>query len=191
MFSVKLFIALLLLIFTKAATFAGEASKTMRPDILKTSVDSSKTAPKHSAVKALWMSAVLPGLGQAYNKKYWKIPIVWAGFAGLGYGLYHTGSRFMAYRNAYRLQVDGRPETLGSVNGISDPAGLKFYRDQNKRNLDITAICTAVWYILNLVDASVDAHLFHYDISDDLSLEWQPVMINNQQPGLGLSLRLR
>lgn len=163
----------------------------MRPEVLKTAADSSKTIKKHSPGRALWMSAVLPGLGQAYNKKYWKIPIVWAGFAGLGYGLYHTASRFVDYRNAYRLQVDGRIETVGSVKGISDPAVLKFYRDQNKRNLDITAICTAVWYALNIIDASVDAHLFHYDISDDLSLDWQPVMIDSRHPGLGLSLQIK
>ncbi len=170
---------------------AGDAPRHLRPANLNSLPDSVQSAKKHSPLKALWMSAVLPGLGQAYNKKYWKIPIVWAGFAGLGYGLYHTGSRFVAYRNAYRLQVDDRPETAGSVNGISDPASLKFYRDQNKRNLDITAIFTAVWYVLNLVDASVDAHLYHYDISDDLSMEWQPVLINSQHPGLGLSLHLR
>lgn len=131
---------------------------------------------RHSPAKAAVFSAVLPGLGQAYNKKYWKIPIVYAGLGGLGYAVYHTASNFNAYRNAYRLQVDENPLTLGEVKGISDASTLKSYRDYYKRYLDVSAICTAVWYTLNIVDAAVDAHLFEWNMRDDLSVSWRPVV---------------
>lgn len=131
---------------------------------------------RHSPMKASLFSAAVPGLGQGYNKKYWKIPIVYAGFAGLGYAVYHTASNFQGYRNAYRLQVDGDPITIGSYKGVEDAATLKSYRDHFKRNLDISAICMAVWYALNIVDAAVDAHLFEWNMSDDLSMRVEPIL---------------
>lgn len=193
-FGMKVLWVLLLFIAFSGKAEVPALTTSLVPDtiplVTKDSVEVKKVN-KHSPGKALWMSAVLPGLGQAYNKKYWKIPVIWAGFGGLGYGIYHTASRFVQYRNAYRLQVDQDPSTIGEVKGIQDPATLKFYRDQNKRNLDIVSICTAVWYALNLIDAAVDAHLFHYDISDDLTLQWQPVVIDGKYPGGGLALHLR
>lgn len=150
---------------------------------------------RHSPAKAAVFSAVLPGLGQAYNKKYWKIPIVYAGLGGLGFAVYHTASNFNAYRNAYRLQVDENPLTVGQVNGISDASTLKSYRDYYKRYLDISAICTAVWYTLNIVDAAVDAHLFEWNMRDDLSVSWRPVVqpyggLQQPQAMAGVSIRL-
>lgn len=137
-----------------------------------------KNMKRHSPTKAAIFSAVLPGLGQGYNKKYWKIPIVYAGFAGLGYAVYYTTTEFKGYRNAYRLQVDENPATLGEYRGIDDAATLKSYRDYFKRNLDISAICMAVWYTLNIVDAAVDAHLFEWNMKDDLNVSWHPVLVN-------------
>jgi hypothetical protein len=134
---------------------------------------------RHSPLHASLFSMVLPGLGQAYNRRYWKIPIIYAGFGGLGYAIYHTGSNFNGYRSAYRLQVDGDPNTLGSYKGVEQAATLKEYRDFFKRNLDITVICTAVWYILNVVDAAVDAHLFEWNMNDDLNLSWHPTVITS------------
>jgi hypothetical protein len=131
---------------------------------------------RHSPLKASLFSAALPGLGQGYNKKYWKIPIVYAGFAGLGYAVYYTASNFQGYRNAYRLQVDEDPNTIGSYKGVQDAATLKSYRDYFKRNLDISAICMSVWYVLNIVDAAVDAHLFEWNMSDDLSMRVEPIL---------------
>ncbi len=153
-----------------------------------------KKAKRHSPTKAALFSAVLPGLGQGYNKKYWKIPIVYAGFGGLGYALYYTATEFKGYRNAYRLQVDLDPASYGSYRGVDDEATLKSYRDYYKRYLDISAICTAVWYTLNIVDAAVDAHLFEWNMKDDLNVSWRPVLIPPySQSGyatLGVQLRL-
>lgn len=141
--------------------------------------DSSLKAKKlrrHSPLYAALFSTVLPGLGQAYNKKYWKIPIVYAGLGGLSYALYYTASNFRGYRNAYRAQVALVSDPFASYNGVSDKAALKTYRDYFKRSLDATAICTGVFYILNIVDAAVDAHLFDWNMKDDIHLSWQPTV---------------
>lgn len=158
--------------------------------------DSSLAARKkrrHSPLYAALFSAALPGLGQAYNKKYWKIPIVYAGLGGLGYACYYTASNFVGYRNAYRAQVATVPDNFASYKGVSDEATLKSYRDYFKKNLDISAICTGVFYLLNIVDATVDAHLFEWNMKDDIHLTWQPVMITNPNyastaPGVRLNL---
>ena len=133
---------------------------------------------RHSPLYAALFSLAVPGLGQAYNKKYWKIPIVYAGFGGLGYAVYYTASNFTGYRNAYRLQVDEDPLTWGSYKGVSDEATLKSYRDYYKKNLDISAICTGVWLALVIIDATVDAHLFEWNMKDDIHLSWQPSLLS-------------
>lgn len=153
-----------------------------------------KKLRRHSPLYAALFSAVLPGLGQAYNRKYWKIPIVYAGLGGLGYGLYALSTSYNGYRAAYRLQVDEDPLTHGSYKGVDDVATLKAYRDSNKNNLDIVAIVTAVWYTLNIVDAAVDAHLFEWNMKDDIHLSWQPSVLSPQsnysQTSLGVKLNL-
>jgi hypothetical protein len=160
-----------------------------------TTANGKKKEKRHSPLKAALFSAALPGLGQGYNKKYWKIPIVYAGFAGLGYAVYYTATGFYGYRNAYRLQVDKNPDTYGSYKGIDDAATLKTYRDYFKKNLDMTAIFTAVWYTLNIVDAAVDAHLFEWNMKDDLSVSWRPVFVNpvlnSNTACLGLGIQLK
>ncbi len=143
-------------------------SDTLSPD--------NKKAKKHSPGKAALMSALLPGLGQAYNKKYWKIPIVYAGFGGLGYAVYYTANNFTLARNAYRKQVDEDENTIGVFEGTTDPATLREYRDFHKRNMTITALCTGVWYFLNIIDATVDAHLFNFNVTDKLSINWEPAI---------------
>jgi hypothetical protein len=156
-----------------------------------------KKKKRHSPTKAAIFSALLPGLGQGYNKKYWKIPIVYAGLGGLGFGVYYTGNNFIQYRNAYRLQIDDDPLSLGSYKGVTEANALKSYRDYYKRLLDITAICTGVWYLLNIVDAAVDAHLFEWNMRDDLNVSWRPEIITPvgvggyPQASVGASVRLR
>lgn len=140
-----------------------------------TPLDTAKSnSKKHSAKRAVFFSAVLPGLGQAYNKKYWKIPIVYAGFAGISYAVYYTATNYKNARDAYRLQADGDPNTIGSFQGTSNEATLKEYRDYHKRNLTISGFCLGLWYCLNLIDAAVDAHLFDFNMSDKLTMHVQP-----------------
>ena len=132
---------------------------------------------RHSPLKAALFSLAVPGLGQAYNKKYWKIPIVYAGFGGLSYAVYHTATNFHGYRRAYRAHVAIPPDLTASHKGVNNTEALKSYRDYYKRYLDISIICFSLWHVLNIVDATVDAHLFEWNMKDDLSVSWQPALI--------------
>lgn len=145
---------------------------TTPPTLVKDSVK------RHSPKKAAIFSAALPGLGQAYNKKYWKIPIIYAGFGGLGYSIYISAKHHNEFSAAYRLLVNDTSGLVGTVkiggHDYNTSQALN-YKNYYKRNLDISIIFTAVLYALNIVDATVDAHLFHFDISDKLTLHVQPV----------------
>jgi hypothetical protein len=129
----------------------------------------------HSPHKASLYSAVLPGLGQAYNQKYWKIPIVYAGVGAISY-------LAITNRNEYRL---AREAQVYVANGEEYPIENKYVgkysatdlitiRDYYRRNTEVSWIFLGLWYILNIVDATVDAHFFNYDISDEISLQLQP-----------------
>lgn len=149
---------------------------------------------RHSPAKAALFSAIVPGLGQAYNKKYWKIPIVYAGFAGLGYWLGTNIKNYKTYRNAYTLRLDDDTTTIDQFDGTLGTTDIKTFKDFYKRNLDLSIILNVVWYALNIVDATVDAHLFEFDVSDNLSLRIEPVLQyqsrNNQMTGIKFQLKL-
>ncbi len=184
---------------TDASPIAPHDTLNSLKDFDSTVVDTSarallKKQGKHSALKAGLFSAALPGLGQAYNKRYWKIPIIYAGFGGLGYALYYTSTNFNGYRAAYRQQVAVVPNLNASYNGISDAGTLKEERDYFKKYLDISAIGTGVWYLLTIVDAVVDAHLMTWNMKDDISLSWRPDMnppaISNNLAAAGVAFTL-
>ncbi|MBU2949395.1 hypothetical protein KO493_01655 [Tamlana agarivorans] len=128
--------------------------------------------------KAAFYSAILPGLGQAYNKKYWKIPVVWA---ALGTGIYFyskNNKEYNRYRDAYKsrlagftndefyLDSNGNQLTTPSVTTDGLQRGQEFYR----RNKEISLLITIGLYALNIIDANVDAHLMQYNIDENLSL---------------------
>ncbi|MBZ9731399.1 DUF5683 domain-containing protein [Salegentibacter sp. JZCK2] len=122
--------------------------------------------------KAAFYSAVLPGLGQAYNGRYWKIPIA---YAGLGVGVYfyiNNDNQWNRYRDAYKNRLAGRKDefTINGQERISDDGLIRaqqFYR----RNKEISILVIAGVYILNIVDANVDAHLQQFNVSEDLSVK--------------------
>lgn len=148
---------------------------------------------KHTALHAVWLSAVCPGLGQAYNKKYWKIPIIYAGFGGLGYALYYTSHNFNLARTQYRAAVRGLPAIY---QGYTDAQDIKYFRDQYKNYLNISALVTVVWYGLNLIDAAVDGHLYSYNMDDKLSFNFDPSFLlpntlGTSQTCLGLTFTVK
>lgn len=155
--------------------------------------DTIPVVKKHSPIKAVWMSAVLPGLGQAYNKKYWKIPIIYAGLGGLGYWIYFENKEFNLARSAYRVAVRDPNGTAVYKGAELNYATIKPYRDYYKNLLNYAAIVTALWYTLNLVDAAVDGHLYHFNVDDKLSMNVDPSFMLPAQLGMsqacfGLSL---
>ncbi|MEI7661252.1 MAG: DUF5683 domain-containing protein [Bacteroidota bacterium] len=130
---------------------------------------------EHSPTKATLMSAVLPGLGQFYNKKYWKIPILYAGFGALGYFIYFNSKEYSAYKSAYIESTQGNKTGKHSdlVNRYTADELLSA-RDFYRRDLEISYIFTAVWYALNILDATVDAHLYSFNITDRLTMKVEP-----------------
>ena len=121
-----------------------------------------------SPAKAAFYSAVLPGLGQAYNKKYWKIPII---YAALGTGIYFyidNTNVYNRYRDAYKSRLAGFDDD--EFQGFSDDALI---RAQNslRRNRELSLLITIGIYALNIIDANVDAHLLQYNVDDNLALK--------------------
>ncbi len=149
----------------------------------------------HSPKKASLYSAIVPGLGQAYNKKYWKMPVIYAGFGALYYITRDNNREYHKFLEAYRYVIskDTVPisnEYVGRYNEQQLLQGKNLYR----RNVEIGYIIAGVLYILNIIDASVDAHLFNYDVSDNLSMKFEPVMLRDpfsdkQVTGMALTFR--
>ena len=145
-----------------------------------------KPTVEHSPRKATIYSAVLPGLGQIYNRKYWKVPIVYGGFATLGYFINFNNEVYTTYRQAYSDIIDNDPYTNSHLKlkvnasffkpeNISQlTENLRRAKDSWRRNRDLVVIGTVVFYAVNIIDASVDAHFFNFDISDDLTINWVP-----------------
>ncbi|MCW8980168.1 MAG: DUF5683 domain-containing protein [Altibacter sp.] len=139
--------------------------------------------------KAAFYSAVLPGLGQAYNKKYWKIPIVYAGIATGVYFYIDNDNDYDRFRDAYKRRLAGF--TDDEFQGISTDRLIDAQRTAQK-NKDVSIIVALAFYLVNIVDANVDAHLKQFNVSDDLSL--QPNFELNRidsHPNYGISLKYR
>ena len=166
--------SILLTCFTFLASLAFSQMEAEKEIPFKTPADTVSVVKRHSPKKAALLSAVLPGAGQAYNKKYWKIPIVYAGLGGLGTWVGFNAVNLRGFTKAYKLELDDDPLTLGSYKGFTGATQLNVKRDDAKRNLDLSIILLSVYYTLNIVDAAVDAHLFDYSITDDLSVSLQP-----------------
>jgi hypothetical protein len=145
----------------------------------KSSVPDSVMEKMHSPTKATLMSTFLPGLGQAYNKKYWKIPIIYAGFGIMTYFIVTNTNEYINYKCAYIEKENG--DTAGSYADLVNKytaSDLLSAREYYRRNTEISILVTTLWYILNIVDAAVDAHLFTYNLSQDLSLRIEPALLN-------------
>ena len=148
---------------------------------------------KHSPRLAMLMSAVIPGSGQAYNKKYWKIPVVYAGLGVLGYFAYRNGNYYKSFKSAYTelYNSNNRDSTIYlygvdyTLNGLD--AGKNYYR----RYRDMYSIFTVGFYLLNIIDANVDANLYDFDISDDISLRISPASEEVPMAGPVPVLKLR
>ena len=141
--------------------------------------------------RAALYSAILPGLGQAYNRQYWKLPIVYGAAATLTFFLVNNNNSYQAYRSEviYRLDNPGKIEGRRFAN-LSDLQVLRL-RDRYRRDRDFTIIISGLVYLLQIADAHVFSHLLEYNVSDDLSLRTQPVIHPGGAIGLSLNLSLR
>ncbi len=159
--------------------------------IIKDTTFVSETLDPLSPARAAFYSAVLPGLGQAYNKKYWKIPLV---YAAIGTGVYFfidNKSEYERYQTAYKLRLSGRDDEFNGSDGspyVSDD-GLIRAQTVLKKNRDLALFATIGLYVLNIIEANVDAHLDDKAFSKNLS--FRPTLyINpiNYQTVAGINL---
>jgi len=146
------------------------------------------TEPIKSPRKAAILSSALPGLGQIYNKKYWKVPIIYAGLFTSAYYINDNNIQYKRYKNAYLKRLDNNPNNDDFVGKYSS-GDLLILKDFYRRNREISILCFIGTYIINVLDASVDSHLFDYDISEDISLQIKPTSTANLN-GLSLTLNL-
>ena len=140
--------------------------------------------------KAALYSFGLPGLGQIYNRKYWKLPIVYGAIGTTMYFAISNGKQLNRYNTALNQRLSGVPDEF---EGILSEAQIISARNAFRRNTELSAILTGLFHGLNIVDAVVDAHLFKFDISDDLTFEWSPDFLtgnNRVIPGIHLSLTI-
>lgn len=163
------------------------------------SVAQSELSRKDSVVfnpdpmKAVWLSALVPGLGQIYNRRYWKLPIVIGGFMGLTYAVSWNGRYYTDYSQAYRDVMDSDPTTKSYINFLpynrrNDEAwieqntewlksAMKRKKDFYRRNRDLCIISMIGVYVVAMIDAYVDAQLYHFDITPDVSMHLVPAVM--------------
>ena len=177
----KLYSCLLIVVLTVFTGYAQTATEVKIQDTIKPSSDNFKPL---SPARAAFYSAVLPGLGQAFNKKYWKIPIV---YGTLGTGIYfydRNNTNYNRARTAYKLRINEKPDEFDGLNGnilLSKDALIRAQKSY-KKDRDLSLLVTAGLYILQIVEASVNAHLLQHNVDSNLSVSPQIIRndINNK-----------
>lgn len=174
-------------------------------------IEVKKTGEFFIPKKAAMFSAAFPGLGQLYNHKWWKVPILYAGFAACAYGINYNNERYLVYRNAYIDLVDSDPaskryiytpirgtleerEAIILANKSGYETIFEKRKDSYRRDRDLMILVTIGVYVLNIIDANVDAHLSDFDVSNDLSMNITPVLLGDYsgtgKSNVGLSLKI-
>lgn len=153
--------------------------------------------------KAAFYSAILPGLGQVYNKRYWKVPIV---YAALGTGIYaysYNNDQYNRFRSAFKRRLAGFTDdefydlnNSGIVPGSPDfsDEALQDAQERFQRDRDLALLITIALYVLNIIDANVDAHLKQFNVDDNLSLDMRPFLEFNSiiaTPAYGMALQIK
>lgn len=166
------------------------------------STDSLQQALNHKQwvpdpTKATWLALVIPGGGQIYNRKFWKLPIFYGGFAGCAYALTWNGKMYRDYSDAYRDAVNENwnsssiqdllpPGYLNQVSTSQLTETLRRRKDTYRRWRDLSIFAFIGVYLLSVIDAYVDAELSNFDISPDLSMKVEPVVMDNERVSTSL-----
>jgi hypothetical protein len=172
------------------AMAAGTACSAQVPDTLSTDTASAPTLDwraRHQPVRAAIYSAVLPGAGQVYNRKYWKVPIVLGGLGVSYWFIQDNNKQYQRYKSAYLDVVNNRPDEF---NGIYSGDQLRNVADTYHRWRDLSYVATGLVYALNIMDASVDGYFVRFDVSNDLTVQAGPSLGLAAQGAFGLSLRV-
>ena len=166
---------------------------TMAADSIKLPKKRDWSTWRPNAKRAMWLAIVLPGAGQIYNRKYWKLPIVYGGFVGCAYAMRWNNQMYHDYSQAYMDLMDDDPNTQSynqflHLGAKIDESNIQRYqtlfknrKDRFRRWRDLSFFCIVGVYALSIIDAYVDASLSEFDISKDLSLRVEPTIINNER----------
>ncbi len=181
--NLKIFLSIILLISTVSI---GKGQTTSSSDNYNQQEED--ISEIHSPHKATMYSALVPGLGQIYNEKYWKLPVIYGATGILIYAFNFNNDQYNKYKNAYADMDAGK---ITEFEGITEKTTLIRAKDGYKRDRNLNVILLGAVYLLNVVDATVDAHLFNYEMTDDLSLNVQPTIKKtaDYQNTYGLSLQ--
>lgn len=177
----------------------GKVKETAPARIDSTKMKDSIVKPKHSPRKAAIRSAIIPGWGQAYNKKYWKVPIVWAAVGIPAWLVYYNQEWYK--RTSYAVKVSDVGNNLPVYLDQVDPqllplvqkkqtSALINYRNDFRKNRDYAILFGLLFWGLNIVDATVDAHLKDFDVSEDLSFSVKPALLPGNVAGVSLVFSL-
>jgi hypothetical protein len=216
-----------LLIIAAFPAFAQDPTRPAAPDTTQAGSDSivvkkngkvmsiESYAARYNPRKAMLLSAAFPGAGQIYNKKYWKVPLVWGGFGGLAYGVIWNQQRYLRYRNGlFRVLNEPKNPVVDPNTGLTAlgnqviggivyfPVGttgslsqdiLRTAVNKFRRDRDYMTIMCFVFYMLQMVDAHVDAHLKEFDLNPQLKVSIEPAMNQNaytgKSVGMGLTIK--
>jgi len=170
---------------------------------------------KAEPMRATMLAVALPGLGQIYNRKFWKVPFVYAGFGGAVFAITYNSTNYSKFMKAYQDFTDDIPQTDSYIELIKnadpatydpvlhpdtfDPSAASWYSERMLRQVDLfkkyrdlSYIAFAAWYLLTVLDANVDASLFNYDISNNLNLQIEPVQVpQGGFASLGMNVSLK
>lgn len=188
---------LLILLLLMAGQFEMLSAQAPLADKNQGNTVTLKSSHKRNPSTAALLSAILPGAGQVYNRKswWWKVPIIYAAGGGMVYGVLFYQDNYNAFREAYKYRI----QTPSNTNGIArfdrfETPTLKAIRDSYREARDQCAIGLILVYTLQVMDASVEAHLLEFNVNDDLSLRVQPVIVPYDKytyAGIQLSLTLK
>ena len=151
-------------------------------------------ATRYNPRKALLYAAILPGMGQIYNKKYWKLPLVYGGFVSIGYGINFYNQLYREYKRELFINLEmGLGENDVRKDTPTTTRGWRVAVDRAKRERDFMIILMGGMYILQIIDAHVDAHLKEFDLNPNLQVSVEPLMEQNsligRQTGVALIIR--
>ncbi|SHK57329.1 hypothetical protein SAMN04488007_3259 [Maribacter aquivivus] len=168
--------------------------------VIKDSVSFKKAKKEFNPLapsKAAFYSAVLPGMGQIYNKRYWKAPIVWGAIGGSVYMYIYNNDQYQRFRTAFIRRQAGFTDDEFNGEGtlpLFDVERLEYQQERFQSDRDLWLVAAIALYALNIVDANVDAHLKQFNIDDDLSIDFEPYLDLNQvtnSPNYGMALIIK
>lgn len=142
--------------------------------------------PKKSAL----YSAILPGLGQLYNRQYWKAPVIYAGMAASFYFLIDNARQYERYRRGYIARINNA-SVQDEFTGLRSQAELQILQNAYRKYLDLTILFTGLGYVIQVADALAFAHLKNFDVSKNISMRLRPVALPNGDPGFGLVMNFK